>query len=218
MKYLFVLLCSLLIQMNLLAQDLVIKKNGDELSCKIQEVGIDKILYTVKNNKDTLQMDTLSISKAEVLMIKYQNGSKDVFSTEQSVDYASTPQSKNENWDDKIEVEGRRFFYHRKKIGKSRLISLLRHENNKEINMLVTRSIVSSIAAPVLKYASIPFGVIGFFILGIQAADGNNDSQSKVAGVSMVSGFFLAQIGGYTVEYFQYKHIKEAVKLYNAAH
>ncbi len=61
------------------AQDIILKKNGDEINAKIQEVGVNEIKY---KKFDNLDGPVYTILKAEVFMIKYANGSKDVFTAD----------------------------------------------------------------------------------------------------------------------------------------
>jgi len=64
----------------LLAQDVIIKKNGDEIKAKIIEVGTTEIKYKKFENLQTSPI--YSIYKSDVFMIKYADGSKDVFNPE----------------------------------------------------------------------------------------------------------------------------------------
>jgi hypothetical protein len=57
-------------------QDVITKKTGDELKAKVLEVGQTEIKYKNFDNPDG---PTYSISKSEVLLIRYENGSKDIF-------------------------------------------------------------------------------------------------------------------------------------------
>ena len=60
----------------LIGQDIIIKKNADEIKAKVVEVGMDNIKY---KNFDNLQGPSYVIPKFEVFMIRYENGNKDVF-------------------------------------------------------------------------------------------------------------------------------------------
>jgi hypothetical protein len=78
----FLLLVFGIMLFNLLsAQDLIIKKNGDEINGKIQEVGITEIKYKKPGNPDG---PLYAVLKSEVFMVKYENGTKEVFTTENS--------------------------------------------------------------------------------------------------------------------------------------
>jgi hypothetical protein len=58
------------------AQDVIIFKNGDEIQSKVLEVSTDIVKYKKWANQDG---PIYSSTKVEVFMIKYQNGTKDVF-------------------------------------------------------------------------------------------------------------------------------------------
>lgn len=60
------------------AQDILTKKTGDDLQVKILEVGQTEIRYKMFNN---LEGPVFSILKGDVLMLRYENGTKDVFAT-----------------------------------------------------------------------------------------------------------------------------------------
>lgn len=58
------------------AQDVIILTTGDEILSKVIEVGIDIIKYKKFENQEG---PLYTIEKAKIFMIKYENGSKDVF-------------------------------------------------------------------------------------------------------------------------------------------
>ena len=58
------------------AQGVVILKNGEIISAKVAEVGINEIKYYKTSN---LQDPVYVASKADVAQINYSNGTKDVF-------------------------------------------------------------------------------------------------------------------------------------------
>ncbi len=60
------------------AQDFIIKKNTEEIKCKVVEIEENKIKY---KSFDNLNGPIYSISKDEVFMIKYENGQKETFNT-----------------------------------------------------------------------------------------------------------------------------------------
>jgi len=79
MKKLFLFLFGILIFNALSAQDLIIKKNGDEISAKIQEVGVTEIKYKKADNPDG---PLFSMMKTDVFMIKFENGTKEVINSQ----------------------------------------------------------------------------------------------------------------------------------------
>ncbi|MEJ8757390.1 hypothetical protein WG947_10305 [Pontibacter sp. H259] len=85
-KYLFFILCLVLVQTTL-AQDVIVKINGDELKAKVLEVTPINIIYQLPDAPDSVK---LSIAKAEVFMLRYANGTKDVFSENLPSENATT--------------------------------------------------------------------------------------------------------------------------------
>ena len=75
-KQILVLICSLIFMSNLLAQDIIVKKNGDEIQARVLEVAASKIKYKKFDNKEG---PAYTIDKKDVFMIRYENGTKDVF-------------------------------------------------------------------------------------------------------------------------------------------
>jgi hypothetical protein len=74
----FQIICALMISgaSILLSQDILVLKNGDEIESKITEIGIDEIKYKKHSLPDGPDYVCL---KSDVFMIKFENGSKEVF-------------------------------------------------------------------------------------------------------------------------------------------
>jgi hypothetical protein len=58
------------------AQDLIVLRNGDEIQVKVLEIKQTEVSY---KNWTNIDGPTYTKSKADIFMIKYPNGSKDVF-------------------------------------------------------------------------------------------------------------------------------------------
>jgi hypothetical protein len=58
------------------SQDVITKKSGEDIQAKISEITTTQIKY---NRFDNLKGPIYSIDKSEVLMIRYENGTKDIF-------------------------------------------------------------------------------------------------------------------------------------------
>lgn len=69
----------LLMTTGLKAQDMIVKKNGDEVKAKVISVEDDKVSYKRWSN---VNGPTYTISTNKIFMIKYANGEKDVFNAE----------------------------------------------------------------------------------------------------------------------------------------
>lgn len=76
---------------NSFGQDFITLKNGDEIKSKVLEVNPDLIKYKNWTNMDG---PIYSIPKGDVFMIKYANGTKDVFKVTVSSE-SNTPKSLN---------------------------------------------------------------------------------------------------------------------------
>jgi hypothetical protein len=80
-----------------IGQDTIVIRNGDEIRAKVEEVQVTEIKYRKYEN---LTGPLYSIKKSEIFMVKYENGSKDVFDNQQtettpSVEKAGTSVSPN---------------------------------------------------------------------------------------------------------------------------
>ena len=73
-KLLFILFFFVAVK-SVYSQDLIIKKNGDEIKSKVLEVALNIIKY---KKYDNLNGPTFEILKSEVFIIKYENGTKDI--------------------------------------------------------------------------------------------------------------------------------------------
>ena len=68
MKKSYYLIMALVISCNLFSQDIITKKNGDEIEAIVSEVGINDIKYKKYGVENS---PTYTILKSEVFMIKY---------------------------------------------------------------------------------------------------------------------------------------------------
>jgi hypothetical protein len=74
-KYLLILFSFLLAQVAM-AQDVIVKINGDELKARVREITTTDILYLSADTTDTL---SYKLAKTEVFMVRFANGTKEVF-------------------------------------------------------------------------------------------------------------------------------------------
>ncbi len=72
------------------AQDVIIKKNGEEIKAKVKTVSDTEVEYIAANNPDG---PVYKIAKADVLLIMYANGTKDIFN--ESNPSKTPPRSEN---------------------------------------------------------------------------------------------------------------------------
>lgn len=69
------------IGLNASAQDVIVQRNGDELQCKILEVSKNEVKYKRWSNQEG---PTFTEKKADIFMLKYENGEKEVVAYESS--------------------------------------------------------------------------------------------------------------------------------------
>lgn len=89
-KSVFLLIC-IIASLNVYAQDIITKSNGDEIVAKVLEVNPDNLKYKLW---DYMDGPTYTILKSEILLVKYENGHKDVFAGKESAE--TTLEGRNE--------------------------------------------------------------------------------------------------------------------------
>lgn len=68
---------------SMFSQDVLTKKTGDDIKAKVLEVTTTEVKY---KKFDNLNGPVFSILKSELLLIRYENGSKDVFNDSKKVE------------------------------------------------------------------------------------------------------------------------------------
>src|SRR5688572_27815781 len=86
---LLTLIYSLLLIPFAFSQDKITTKSGDEIEAKVLEITPSEIKFTTADKANVLQI----LPKANVFMIKYENGKKDVFREEQIDNTTQAPAS-----------------------------------------------------------------------------------------------------------------------------
>jgi hypothetical protein len=81
-----IFLLTMCVVFNLSAQDIIVKRNGDELQCRILEVSKNEVKYKRWTNQDG---PAFSEKKSNIFMIKYENGDKDVIAHSSSASESS---------------------------------------------------------------------------------------------------------------------------------
>ena len=75
MKRILFLAAFMLLSTTVSAQDIIVKKNGEEIRAKVEEVGEQSIRYRKFTN---LTGPVYSIARGEVFVIRYESGAKDI--------------------------------------------------------------------------------------------------------------------------------------------
>ena len=114
------------------AQDIIVKKNGDEINSKVLEITTDAVKY---KRTDNLEGPTISIYKNEVFMIKYANGTKETFQLKAAPTQPTYSSSENE-LQNAIKLAGPRIGF---TILSGKLVDRLEENFSTEINPFITQ-------------------------------------------------------------------------------
>jgi hypothetical protein len=88
MKKIIICCITTLFLTNILsAQDILTKKNGEDIKAKVLEVTNNEVKY---KKFDNLNGPLFTILKSELLLIRYENGSKDIFNEAKKIESNST--------------------------------------------------------------------------------------------------------------------------------
>jgi hypothetical protein len=91
MKFYYLTFCLFLGSFIADAQDIITLNNAEEIPAKVEQIGIDDVIYKKFNNPTG---PSYKILKSSIFMIKYENGTKEVFKkTEEpaTTTYQTTP-------------------------------------------------------------------------------------------------------------------------------
>lgn len=77
-KKLLLSIFALLLFSSIHSQDVITKKTGEDIQSKVIEIGQDEVKY---KKFDFQEGPTYTLLKSEIFLIRYENGSKDIFNT-----------------------------------------------------------------------------------------------------------------------------------------
>src|SRR6478672_6059668 len=89
------------------AQDLITKTNGEDIKAKVLEVTTTEIKFKKTEMPDS---PIYSVLKTDVLIIRYENGTKDVFNNQPAAQ-ANKSSEKVKSAPKKREIEGKRISF-----------------------------------------------------------------------------------------------------------
>lgn len=200
------------------AQDYIIKKNGEEIYCRIKEVLPSFVTYI-----DTSSVDSMlrSITKNEILFIKYSNGLKEMFtedakkeelvmnksSTSNAISSANAMKGPIVNLgSNDFSIEGHPYTF---KAMKKELRSI----DNPEIEKCLKQAKISGLIGNTVAYSSIPIGYIGFSlgVLSVQLNDPAVAFAGAVFGVICIS----ENVANIMLKLNKRKQIDSAIEIYN---
>ena len=99
-----IIILSIAISLN--AQDLITKRNGEDIKAKVIEIGLNEVKF---KRSDNLNGPLIIIAKSEILLIRYENGSKSIFEeSNNSVTKIELP--KGLNWNTQAEIDAQKYY------------------------------------------------------------------------------------------------------------
>lgn len=104
-KVLLALLATMGASLSVMAQDVIVLLNAEEVQAKVKSIGLQEVIYLKWNNLDG---PTYSLPKSEIFFIKYANGQKETFSNQAQIPTIThTARTKKEKEDfSKIKFQG----------------------------------------------------------------------------------------------------------------
>lgn len=176
MKLVFIVLMAILIANTALAQDNIVLKTGEEIKAKVAEVGINEIKY---HKTDNPTGPVYTINKADVLLITYQNGSKDVFNNyEKSGTQNTAPNKDNNPYNSKGQATGGDYNKYHKMA----------------IKRIVAGAVMTGIGAPVLL-TGVGLTVAGIATLNSTVYYGSSPIDGGGGGQMLATGAILTAAG-----------------------
>ncbi|MCX6187076.1 MAG: hypothetical protein NTU43_08785 [Bacteroidetes bacterium] len=94
MKHLKLFFIAFLITSSVFAQDILVLRNGNEIKSKVLEITPTEIKYNKYDSKSSV---LITILKSEVFMIKYEDGTKDLFSETKKVEQKKIEEPNSED-------------------------------------------------------------------------------------------------------------------------
>jgi hypothetical protein len=89
-KIIFSALATIFTLSNCFSQDIITKKTSEDIQAKVIEVTTTEVKYKKFDNQNG---PTFTLLKSDILMIRYENGSKDIFNESQNTSSANTSSS-----------------------------------------------------------------------------------------------------------------------------
>jgi hypothetical protein len=101
------------------SQDLITKKNGEDIQAKVIEVGQTEIKF---KRMDNLNGPLFTVAKTDVLMIRYENGTKDIF-TEDNTKGLNAPEFSVVDYYRQGQMDAKKYYTHYKNAAGGTLLT-----------------------------------------------------------------------------------------------
>jgi hypothetical protein len=182
------------------AQDTLYKKNGDIVLAKILEVNTQTIKYSQVNS----ELPIYILDRSEVFMIRYKNGSREVFNSEPNVandEYVAqkikAPRSRSKNLVDlqnsPVTIAGNRYSISEFKLSPQYVDAIVLNRNDKQLSVMIKAAQDTRRTSKLLGFAPIPLGVSSYFLLIVGSLNSANTVNGGIsANYLALSGIMAA--------------------------
>ncbi len=143
---------------NLIAQDTIVKKNDVLIAAKVIEVHEDEIHYKKFINLDG---PTYILETTKITRIIYQNGEVETYDVQPSsaISPSGWQKQSEQTYTESIEIYDGKYYYHNRRVGASKLKSLIYEQGDPEaIQMWNTSKTLQGFAYGV-GFGAIPVGL-----------------------------------------------------------
>lgn len=192
------------------AQDIITTKKGEDIKAKVLEINIQDVKYKKVENPDS---PIYTLLKSDILMIRYENGSKDIFNEESK----ETQVAKNSGIETKnrISIVEKQYFLNGERITRGEMKNILYRDT--EARDLYGKSISLKTGSDIFATGSIICSTISIVLLLGDIANTNNDkkkdSDSAAVPLLIAGGGLL--IPSFILQRAASKKKAEAVEAYN---
>lgn len=119
-KLIFTILISIFTISLCFSQDIITKKSGEDIQTKVIEVTTTEIKYKKFDNQNG---PAFTILKSDVLMVRYENGTKDIFNEEKKNETVYSPTQSSGNLFILGQIDASRYYKGYKGAGTGTLIT-----------------------------------------------------------------------------------------------
>lgn len=175
-----------------LGQDIIVKKNGDEIKSKVLEVTISEVKFKNVDNPDG---PIYTLSKSDIFMIKYENGLKEMMNANETNQSSPSNNTQSSGFQEintysapipiatisRIENAGGKYFQNGLRLSDSKVYRLLRESPYEQVKNSSLEAVKLDKTATPLIVIAIPFMSAGFVIgalstLVISSIDNSSNS------------------------------------------
>jgi len=196
-KVVVIAIC-LVCNMTMFAQDIIIMKNGNDIQVVVQEVGIDDVKYKRFDNQSG---PNYVLKKSDIFMIRYKNGTKDVFNEMLTSTLTDKKQQLNQN---ELLSYSKGVWQNGIKLNSEQVIRVM--SGNNEALQQYNKGRSLNIIGQVIAY---PSAILFGCNMGIMIAGGEGNGMGLAVGA-------IGVLAGTIMEYSGKNKMKTSVLLYNS--